>query len=97
MPNGELWRQLWRDVEACSGVKGSYAAVSWYVVPGGSSFLWQGQEVAGLWTSSGNRIVLAELSVARYDVVRHEMLHAVLEVDGHPAEYFVERCGAWIT
>jgi hypothetical protein len=31
-------------------------------------------------------------------VIRHEMLHSLIGQSGHPAEYFVERCGlTWET
>jgi hypothetical protein len=87
-----IYRQWWTLTEQCSGRQGLYEAVSWYVVPdaetlpgtNGLNALWYGD----------SRIVLAGAydGIAAGDLVRHEMLHAILRDGGHPREMFVRRC-----
>jgi len=89
-----IYRQWWAMTEACAGRKGDFDAVSWYVVPG----VWtipDADNAVGVWYSAGNRIVLAEREARWGDVVRHEMLHALLgkRVSGHPRAEFVGKCG----
>jgi hypothetical protein len=88
------YREWWEEIERCSGRRGVFEAVSWYVVrtpePG---FDFGGRYVAAVWTTPGNRILLAEHYVDKPLIVRHEMLHAVLHTGGHPTIYYEERCG----
>lgn len=86
----------WSMTEGCSGLTGNLDAVGWYTVPLDSlgGFAYEGSEFDGLWFKDGNRIYLAANDVNKGSVVRHEMLHALLQYHGHPTEYFVTRCGA---
>ena len=89
-----VYRQWWVDTEGCSGLAGNYARVQWYVVPGATSFMTGDGEKVGLWSSSseGVRIVVAGEYREHELVVRHEMLHALLDREGHPSEFFTNRC-----
>jgi hypothetical protein len=80
--------------EACSQLKGNESAIEWYVVPGVATFETSIGEKVGLWEQVGNvsRITIAGDYVENEMVVRHEMLHDLLERTGHPPEYFVTRC-----
>lgn len=93
VPRPVQFQSWWRMVEACSGVHGDLDAVSWYRERTGVITV-DGEQYDGYWFGAGNRIVLA--SDAEFDgrIVRHEMLHALLQNGGHPEEYFVTRCGA---
>jgi hypothetical protein len=71
-------------------------AVRWYSVPG-SRFIFRGQAVAGYWNSSTNRIVLAEDIVEQGDMVRHEMLHALLRRPVHPRSQFLGSCASLVS
>jgi hypothetical protein len=82
----------WRQVEACSGLRGNFDDVDFFFVPGVSAMVWGNQVVNGVWLEHGNRIILAEGHVDDEDTVRHEMLHSLLFLPGHPAEYFQARC-----
>lgn len=93
-PNPAMVEHWWYQVEQCSGRRGDLSRVRFYMVPDAASFEWKGQQVIGLWMERGNRIVLASDHAFRAANVRHEMLHALLRVDGHPPEYFRDRCGA---
>jgi hypothetical protein len=92
-PNPDQVANWWLQVEECSGLKGDLSRIRFYIVPNSSTFLWEGREVIGLWMERGSRIVLASEYAFRDMNVRHEMLHALTRIQGHPPEYFVERCG----
>lgn len=96
-PNAEqfappaVYARWWAMTEACSGHLGNLAAVQWYRAPG-PEFMHNGQDVAGYWSSGGNRVVLAEEYIDRGATVRHEMLHALLRTGGHPRSQFLGAC-----
>lgn len=83
----------WTLTEQCSGRTGDPSAVQWYYVPGATSFSLEGETVNGAWYSDGNRIVIAAESYGDGALVRHEMLHALLRVPGHPRDQFLDHCG----
>jgi len=84
----------WQSTEACSGRTGSLRRIEWYVVPGARTIETSEGPKVGLWShsSAGVRIILAGDYASSELVVRHEMLHALLDRGGHPAEYFQQRC-----
>jgi hypothetical protein len=84
----------WARTEACSGRSGDMSGIEWYVVPGAHTVETSLGPKVGVWSHSaaGMRIVLAGDYVGSELVVRHEMLHALLDREGHPSEYFVARC-----
>jgi hypothetical protein len=88
------YQDWWVATEACSGLDGSHRDIEWYVVPGASTFDTEDGPKVGLWSNSsaGMRIVLAGDYADSELVVRHEMLHALLDRDGHPSAYFRDRC-----
>lgn len=94
MQASEQYRSWWGETEACSRLSGSFSRIEWYVVPGVASFPTDEGEKVGIRIQSGDRtrIVLAETYAAHPMVVRHEMLHALLQRSGHPVEYFETRC-----
>lgn len=89
------FREWWRRTEACAGLKGNFDRIAWYQVPHARTFPTRLGEKVGLWTRQehGTRIVVAEAYRDDELVVRHEMLHDLLDRGGHPAEYFEVRCG----
>lgn len=91
----EAYREWWSRTEACSGRVGNFTRVQWYVVPDAQTFATDAGEKVGLWThsSAGVRIIIAGNYADNELVVRHEMLHALLDREGHPPEYFQTRCG----
>lgn len=92
-----VYRQWWALTEACSGRSGRFGDVRWYRVPGATDIpLGDGTMVNGLWDPEGSRIVLAGGSVLEGDLVRHEMLHALLRSGGHDRAAFVGRCGGTV-
>jgi hypothetical protein len=89
-PVYQLW---WSMAEACSGITGSLADIKWYAVPNVDSISDGRDQVSGYWSSGDNRIVLIAAGKFNGTLVRHEMLHALLRINGHPRRQFVERCG----
>ncbi len=88
------YRAWWDATEACSGRSGDFDSIEWYVVPGVASFETPEGPKVGLWShsSAGMRVVIADSYAENELVVRHEMLHALLDRGGHPDEYFTTRC-----
>lgn len=91
-----VYARWWSLVEACSDRSGSMSSVRWYRTPG-SSFALNGQREAGMWRSRGNRIVIAGDAVSDGSLVRHEMLHALLRVPGHPPAQFRQACSSLVS
>ena len=100
-PNAEsmsapaVYERWWAMTEQCSGVSGDLGAVRWYQVPG-DVVSYNGREVEGYWSSRGNVIVIAGSSVKSGENVRHEMLHALLRVPGHPRDQFLGSCAGLV-
>lgn len=92
MPAPDVYSRWWAMTEACSGVSGALSDVSFFRIPHVDSFTRDGRSVLGYWTSAGNQIVLAEGASLDGGNVRHEMLHALLRVGGHPRDQFLEKC-----
>jgi hypothetical protein len=86
-----VYARWWAMSEACSGRTGRLDAVRWYQAPGDAVLL-DGKAVGGFWSSGGNIIVLPTALIFDGAGVRHEMLHALLHVDGHPRRAFLEQC-----
>lgn len=80
-------------MERCSGRTATLPDVSWYRTVAGAPLIINGKSGAGAWFRSGNRIALANESGP---VVRHEMLHAILQDGLHPGEVFAGRCGSYV-
>jgi hypothetical protein len=90
----EVFRRWWALTEQCSGLTGDYDAITWYVVPDAASIPGpDGTPVQGTWELSQSRIVLAGDAQFAGDLVRHEMLHALLRGGDHPRDAFIGKCG----
>jgi hypothetical protein len=91
----EQYRAWWTATESCSGLQGRFESIQWYVVPDSMTFSTESGEKVGLWSesSAGTRIIIAGAYANHELVVRHEMLHALLDREGHPPEYFQTKCG----
>ena len=88
-----VYQQWWDLTEECSGLAGKLSDVIWYRVPGAAEIpLGDGSFVNGRWDAVENRIVLDGDAEFAGDLVRHEMLHALLRAGGHPRSVFIGRC-----
>ena len=93
VPTLELYQSWWAKTEACSGRKGDMAEVSFYAVDSPSGAIALGTEKGhGWWVRRGNRIYLPANSLSEEWLVRHEMLHALIQRGSHPTEKFVAAC-----
>lgn len=88
-----VYGRWWSMTQACSGMMASFGAIEWYIVPSVQLFPHDGQDVAGYYDSRRNRIVLAQAGQLDGPLVRHEMLHAINGLPGHPRSQFLGRCG----
>jgi len=82
----------WALTEACAGRQGNLRDVQWYLWPEPGAIPFDGKLYDGYWWPRDNRIMLASGATDDGQVVRHEMLHQLLQLDGHPPEYFDQRC-----
>ena len=88
-----VYARWWAMTEACSRLSGDLSSISWFEVPGASTVLLDGKPVQGYWSFASNRIVIAGTGKLTGDIVRHEMLHALIQARGHPRAKFLEDCG----
>jgi hypothetical protein len=86
----QLW---WQMTLECSGRRAPLSGVRWYVVPGARTVQVNGERYAAYWSSGGNAIVLAEEAMFDGPLVRHEMLHSLIDAGTHPRGEFLGRCG----
>lgn len=97
--------RMWREVEACSGLRGSMRDVEWYFYPGTETLPNRPGRPA-LYRRVGHDVFFADSAANmawpwRNDpqTFRHESLHALNGEDGHPPTWgercSVELVGAW--
>jgi hypothetical protein len=86
------YRAWWALTEACSGLRGDFNAVTWYILPNADTFSLEGTSVNGAWYGDPNRILLGDSVKLVGSLVRHEMLYALLQVRGHPRQQFLGNC-----
>ena len=92
-----VYQQWWDLTEQCSGLSANLSDVLWYRVPGAADIpLGDGSSVNGRWDAVENRIVLDGDSQFAGDLVRHEMLHALVQSAGHPRSAFIGRCSGTV-
>jgi hypothetical protein len=88
-----VYQRWWEMTVECSGRRAPLSAVRWYFVPGARTVQLNGEQYAGYWSQGGNSIVLAEEAMLDGSLVRHEMLHSLIDVGTHPRGEFLGRCG----
>lgn len=89
-----VYREWHQKTQACSGLIGDFSTVKFYVVPGVETFSTVEGQKLGQWIQDGaaDRIIVAGNYRDHEMVVRHELLHSLLGREGHPSEYFNQRC-----
>lgn len=90
-----VYARWWALTEACSGRSGDLRAVRWYRVPG-SQFTIERQEASGYYNYYSNRLIIAEEVLENGPIVRHEMLHALLQRRGHRRSEFLGACASLV-
>lgn len=90
------YRVWFAKTQACSGLEGDFDRIQWYVVDG-TEFDCPGGKCVGRWNSD-HSIFISQAWTANEMVVRHEMLHDLLGVPGHPDPPFGNPCPlTWAT
>jgi len=84
------YRVWWNKTMACSGLKADFDRVHWSVVDG-YSFPCKSGQCVGHWESS-HHIWIAKDWLNDEMVVRHEMLHDLIDHAGHPNPPFGPEC-----
>src|SRR5919112_6398140 len=93
VPTLGLYQEWWDKTVACSGRPGKMTDVSFYAVDAPSGAIELAGEMAhAWWVRDGNRIYLPANALSEEWLVRHEMLHALLQTSAHPTAKFVEAC-----
>lgn len=85
-----VYREWFAKTEACSGRTGDFSRLRWSVIEG-YSFTCASGQCAGHWRTD-HQIFLASEWVMDEMVVRHEMLHDILNRSGHPDPPFGDGC-----
>lgn len=86
------YRDWWQATEQCAGLRGDLSRLTWFELPGRTSFVYGGAQYNAYWWNGVHWILLAGEKVNDPLIVRHEMLHELLGRGDHPAEYFQRRC-----
>lgn len=91
-----IYREWFAKTEACSGRTGNFDRLRWSVVEG-RSFSCPSGECAGHWRTNHHIFLAGDWTMDEM-VVRHEMLHDILDVTGHPDPPFGDGCPlTWAT
>jgi hypothetical protein len=93
--------QWWGEVETCSGLHGDLSSLRFFVAPKPILTLPDDPGLyAGMYFPGERRIVLGLFEPSDSMVVRHEMLHSLLDLNHlrtgdnqHPFHFFHELCG----
>ena len=86
-----VYRAVWDSAQACTGRRGDFGQLRFFLVPGPYFDGPKGEPDAGY--TVGHDIYLAEAYLMHPMVVKHEMIHA-LGVHKHPTRPFDEPCHA---
>lgn len=88
-----LYPAWWAAMEACSHRTGELAALRWFTLadPHATWFWSEGHPAGGTYWPETRAIVLVPVKITNETSVKHEMLHALLGVPGHPAAF--DACG----
>jgi hypothetical protein len=81
----------WAQVEADAGQNGDYDRIEWYLVPNGPWAHGDNATIRGLWMRRGHRIYIANGFQRSGPVIRHEMLHDLLDDPSHRNPLFAYR------
>jgi hypothetical protein len=88
-PPDSLYAAWWQLDEACSGLSGDWHRITWFTVPDTAIATPKG-DFWGVWLAP-HSIYLVATHTADSALVRHEMLHDLLQRGDHPAVFDV--CG----
>jgi len=91
-----VYSTWWQMTQACSALTGSLASVTWYQTSQVVHDTQSGDVIAGYYVRGSNRIVLTTSVMMDGGIVRHEMLHALVQKAGHPRAQFLGNCAGTV-
>lgn len=94
-PLPEEYTAWWTLTERCAGVERRLDRVRFMVVP--EPTIPGTEDVTGAWYRDVNTIVFAGGRERIGSIVRHEMLHAIVDRTDHPRSAFVDRCAGIVS
>jgi hypothetical protein len=86
------YADLWRADLECAGATGDMGRLTFYAVPGESFTSSRGERVWGEWISPHTIYVAAVRAHSGY-LIRHEMLHDILNGDPDHSSPLWQKCG----
>ena len=91
-----VFQEWWNKTKACSGLEGNLDRISWSVIDG-PSFPCSSGQCAGHWRKDHHIFLAGDWAMDEM-VVRHEMLHDLIGMPGHPSPPFGKGCPlTWAT
>jgi len=91
-----VYSRWWSQVEACSGLRGDFNHVLYYKIPGATGFNFRTlRNVPAMWMED-DRIVVAENSVRSGQIVRHQMLHSLMQQGHHKRDAYLQACAGLV-
>lgn len=96
-PRPIVYETWWAEVEKCSHLTGDLDSAVFFLVPEDTQigFTYRGDILLGLWIWP-HYIYIDEYYEYNAAVVRHEMLHNLLQIGGHPEKYYCEMCKDYV-
>lgn len=89
------FRSMWRSVEACGGSTGDFDSLEWYVTAGSAGARGD-TAIAGSYWPDLHRIYISANFLNDQQLIRHEMLHALLGGEEHEPQ-FLNECGGIVS
>lgn len=89
----DYFAEWYAELEDCMGVQGDFERIQWLVLPGTITFPCEfggeAHECYGVWREP-HRIYLSSVVIGEdwVDIIKHEMLHELLQLSGHPEPPF---------
>ena len=92
-----VYATWWEMTKSCAGLSLPFEDIKWFVIPESNHFIFSGDAVGGAWFRGRKSIVLVSEGVLEGQLVRHEMLHALLQDGGHPRAEFLNLCAGVVS
>lgn len=87
----------WSLTQQCSGRTARYEDVRWYSVPANYVAVQNGDTLTGEWFPRTNQIVLSQSGLKDPELIRHEMLHSLMNQTTHARDAFLTRCNGYVS
>jgi hypothetical protein len=84
---------FWKTLEGCARRKGDFSSITWFKAP---VVFVDGVDYQAYWFRKWNRVVLRSDKVDDDVLIKHEMMHALVQTSDHPLAFFDGPCGKLI-